>query len=159
MAKFQMRPLIGRLGMTARFGPAAGAGNLFNDKDADKPVKLVGESRLDLCAQGDEIEGFVMAVDTATSDGFSTGTYHAQKGDIVDVTFDGLQATAGVGVVAVGDYVVCGTPVARNTALVGAPKVCKATAAGATQNFKWRVVSLGTAGTGAVGTTGTIQMV
>ena len=35
----------------------------------------------------------------------------------------------------------------------------KATGAGTTLNHKFRVVSLGTAGTGAVGTTGVIQRV
>jgi len=42
---------------------------------------------------------------------------------------DGLQATAGTGTIAVGDYVVCGTVVAAGTALTTTtgPKVCKAT--------------------------------
>ena len=75
------------------------------------------------------------------------------------VTFDGLQGTPGVGVVAIGDYVVTGTPVAKGTALTVPPRVCKATAAATGIIFKWRVVSLGTAGTGAVGTTGVIQRV
>jgi len=78
---------------------------------------------------------------------------------ILNVTFDGLQATPGTGAVAIGDYVVTGTPVAKDTALTGYPKVCKATAVGTAIIFKWRVVSLGTAGTGAVGTTGVIEFV
>lgn len=73
--------------------------------------------------------------------------------------FDGLQATPGIGVVAIGDYVVAGTITAAGTALTSYPKVCKATGAGTTLNHKFRVVSLGTAGTGAVGTTGVIQRV
>ena len=76
------------------------------------------------------------------------------------VTFDGLQGTPGTGVVAINDYVVVGTPVVKGTSLGLIPaKVCKATAAGNTLNFKWRVVSLGAAGTGAVGTTGVIEFI
>ena len=74
------------------------------------------------------------------------------------VTFDGLQATPGTGTVAIGDYVVTGTVVAKDTALSGPVKVTKAT----TQTgmyHAWRVVSLGSAGTGAVGTTGLIERV
>jgi hypothetical protein len=51
------------------------------------------------------------------------------------------------------------TAVAKGTALTAYPKVCKATAAGNTLNFKWRVESLGSAGTGAVGTSGVIARV
>ena len=75
----------------------------------------------------------------------------------VAVTLDGLQATPGVGVIAVGDYVVCGTVTARGTALSGPPKVCKATASASDLVFKWRVVSLD--GTTAVGQTGLIERV
>lgn len=159
MPKFQIKPLIGTTAKMIRFGAGVGAANYFNDKDVNKPVKLVADSRFNLCAAGDEIEGFVTSVDTASMDGYSTGGYKGSTGDYVEVTFDGVQATPGTGTVAIGDYVVCGTPVARNTALVGHPKVCKATAAGNTLNFKWRIVSLGTAGTGAVGTTGVIERV
>ena len=73
------------------------------------------------------------------------------------MTLDGLQATPGTGAIALGDYVVCGTVVAKGTSLAGAyPKVCKAT----TQTgmyFAWRVVSLD--GTTAVGQTALIERV
>lgn len=139
---------------------ALGAGNTPNDNlsnaDEGKIVKLVGESRYNLTAVGDEIEGFIVAVEQATQNGFTIGS-------IIDcdkqfVIFDGLQATPGVGVVAVGDYVVAGSPVAKGLKLESAPKVVKATAQGE-QKFLWRVVSLGSAGTGAVGTIGVIQRV
>lgn len=169
MPKFLMQPLIGTEAKTARLGAGTGAANLLNDNDAGKAVKLVGESRFDLCAAGDPIEGFIVAVDTATSDGYSTGGVRGDKrGDRVYVTADGLQATPGTGTIAVGDYVVAGTITAKNTALPSTgPKVCKATqqpgvteaaAVGDVNDqlkvamFAWRVVSLGTAGTGAVGT-------
>lgn len=144
--------------VTVRLGAGSGTSNNFDEKEAGKPVKLVGESRYDLASVGNEIEGFITSVELATSAGFSVGGI--LQVDRILVTFDGLQATPGTGAVAIGDYVVTGTPVAKGTALGTAyPKVCKATAAGNTLNFKWRVESLGTAGTGAVGTTGVIARV
>jgi hypothetical protein len=95
-------------------------------------------------------------VEVATEDGYAVGG--VQKNGRVAVTLDGLQATPGTGVIAVGDYVVAGTVVARATALSGAkPKVCKATAAATGIVCKWRVVSLD--GTTAVGQTGLIEFV
>lgn len=135
-----------------------GAGNTANDRysdlDAGKAVKLVGESRYDLCAAGDKIEGFVVSVESATSNGYSIGGVVGEG--MVFVTADGLQATPGTGAIAVGDYVVAGTATAKGTGLTAYAKVCKATSQtyGA---FAWRVVSLGQAGTGAVGTTIVIE--
>lgn len=143
--------------ITVRLGAGSGTSNNIDEKETGKPVKLVAESRYDLTAVGNEIEGFITSVELATSAGFSVGGIIQE--DRVFVTFDGLQATPGTGVVAIGDYVVTGTVVAKGTALSGFPKVCKATAAGNTQNFKWRVESLGSVGTGAVGTTGVIARV
>jgi hypothetical protein len=122
-----------------------------------------------LCAAGDPIEGVIEAVEAATAAGFGIGSVGQR--DMREVTFDGLQATPGTGTVALGDYVVCGTVTAKDTKLPGPPKVCKATnqpgavpadltAAGQMARnaiYAWRVVSLGTAGTGAVGTTGVIE--
>lgn len=158
MAKFMFTELvdISKI-ITARLGAGTGAANNLTDKEVGKFVKLTAESRYDLCAVGNEIEGRVAAVETATLDAYTIGS--VQTEGRFEVTFDGLQATPGTGVVAIGDYVVCGTPVAKDTALSAAPKVCKATAAGNTLNFKRRVVSLGSAGTGAVGTTGLIEFI
>ena len=158
---------------TVRLGTDTVANNGgYNDKDAGKPVKFVGESRYALCAAGDLLEGFISSVNGGSYDGYSIGGMVDQG--YKEVTFDGLQATPGTGAVAVGDFVVAGTPVAAGTALAGPAKVCKATiqpgvseaAAAADVNdhinaakFMWRVVSLGSAGTGAVGTTGIIERV
>ena len=49
------------------------------------------------------------------------------KEGMIFATADGLQATAGTGAIAVGDYVVAGTATAKGTALTVYPKVCKAT--------------------------------
>lgn len=143
--------------VTVRLGAGSGPSNNLLPAEAGKFVKLVGESRYDLCAVGDQIEAAIHSVDLAASAGFTVGGI--LKRDTMYVTFDGLQATPGTGVIALGDFVVTGTTVAKGTALTAYPKVCKATAAGNTLNFKWRVESLGSAGTGAVGTTGVIVRV
>lgn len=145
--------------VTARLGAGTGTANNLTDAEVGKFVKLAGESRYDLVAVGNEIEGRIVALEVATQDGFTLGS--VQTEGRFNVTFDGLQATPGTGALAIGDYVVAGTPAAKGTALplIGSAKVCKATAAGNTLNFKWRVVSLGSAGTGAVGTAGLIEFI
>ncbi len=171
---------------TVRLGQTS---QLFGQEDVGKYVKLTAESRYELCAAGDPIEGVVNSVDTATSAGYTVGGIY-EEGRMF-ATADGLEATPGTGTLAVGDYVVCGTVVARGTQLTGFAKVCKATNqpgaavvstlagadtaaavktvldaalvkvadAEANSLFAWRVVSLGTAGTGAVGTTVVVERV
>ncbi len=156
---------------TARLGAGTGPANNWDDKEVGKFVKLAADSRFDLCALGDPIEGRVEAMETATQDGYSIGSVRVNGR--MEVTFDGSQA-AGTGAIAVGDYVVVGTVVAKGTALAAPAKVRKATiqpgiteAAAVTDvndqialaMKAWRVVSLGSAGTGAVGTTGIIERV
>jgi hypothetical protein len=161
--KFQIKSTINRTKvMTCRLGSGldstGGAG--MRDADRLKFIKLVAESRYDLCAAGDDIEGWVSSVDTATSDGYTTGG--RASGGLVDVCFDGVQATPGTGTVALGDYLVCGTVVAKQTALTTSfPKVCSATSQSTakTSPYAFRVVSLGSAGTGAVGTFGVAEHV
>lgn len=169
MAKFQMKDTIDSDRFTARLGAGTGLANYVTDKEIGKAVKFVGDSRYDLCSAGDPIEGFIDAVETYTADDYSIGTVRSE--DRMRVTLDGLQATPGTGTIAVGDYVVCGTVVAKGTALSGPVKVCKATLQiGATPAtlaeagtlikasvFAWRVISLD--GTGAVGQTATIERV
>ncbi len=158
MAKFQFGVLINPNAFlkTARLG---GTATPLAKEDNDKFVKLAADSQYNLCAVGDEIEAQVVVADAiAKQDGFVLGTICDDRDTRVRVTLDGLQGTPGTGVIAVGDYVVCGTPVARGTSLNGAnPKVCKATAAGNTLNFKWRVVALD--GTTAVGQTAVIERI
>lgn len=155
MAKFKMQPTVGTEAIAARLGAGSGAANYLTDLEIGKFVKLAGDSQYNLCAAGDQIEGAIVAVDAYTVDDFSFGS--VQTKERLKVTLDGLQATPGTGTIAVGDYVVAGTVVAKGTGLAGAyPKVCKAT----TQTgmyFAWRVVSLD--GTGAVGQTATIERV
>ena len=143
--------------ITTRLG-ATGSANNLSDLDEGKIVKLSGESAYSLAVAGDEIEGVITSVESATQNGFSIGGVTVDF-DLMHVVFDGLQGTPGTGVVAVGDYVVAGTITAKGTVLTSFPKVCKATGAGTTLNHKIRVVSLGTAGTGAVGTAGVVMRV
>lgn len=143
---------------TVRLGTntVANAGG-YTDSDVGKAVKLAGESRFALCAAGDPIEGFINSVNLGVYDGYAIGGI--TDDEYKTVTLDGLQGTPGTGVVAIGDLVVCGTVVAAGTKLGATPvKVCKATSQ-AVGLFNWRVVSLGTAGTGAVGTTAVIERV
>lgn len=160
--------------VTVRYGAGSGTANQVTQAEVGKFCKLVGESRYDNCAAGDLIEGAVYAVELAPQNGFSIASVLSERGTRMSVTFDGLQATPGTGTVALGDYVVTGTVVAKGTALTAFPKVCKATLQPGTTEaaavgdvndhikaamFAWRVVSLGAAGTGAVGTTGVIERV
>ena len=154
MAKFQMKELIGTEPITARLGAGSGSANYVTDVEIGKSVKLAGDSQYNLCAAGDQIEGFITAVETYTADDFSIGSvqFEGRK----RVTLDGLQATPGTGTCAIGDYCVAGTAVAKGTALTVPMKVCKAT----TQTgmyFAWRIVSL--EGTGAVGQIAVIERV
>ena len=158
MAKFQMKETIPATAKTARLGAGSGASNYLTDKEIGKAVKLIAESRFGLCAVGDQIEGFIGALETATMDDFTIGSVFNEHGYRKEVTFDGLQATPGTGVIGIGDRVVAGTVVAKDTALTGPVKVCKATTQTG-MDYVWRVVSLGSAGTGAVGTTGVIERV
>lgn len=172
MPKFQMKENIPTTVVTSRLGAASGSANYLDDKEVGKAVKMIGDSLHNLCTAGDPIEGFITSVESASADDFSIGS--VQKGDRKTVTFDGLQSTLGVGNIAVGDYVVTGTVVAKGTALSAPVKVAKATMQpGVTEAgvvgdvndmlkvamYAWRVVSLGSAGTGAVGTTGVIERV
>jgi hypothetical protein len=150
MAKFQMSELIPTTAQTARIGAGSGKANRIDDKEVGKIVKMVGDSRYDLAATGDPIEGFLQAVEAASMDDFSIGSVVSEHGMRKEVTFEED--------VAVGDYVVAGTPVARGTALT-VPVAVKKTTTPMTSQFAWRVVSLGSVGTGAAGTTGVIERV
>lgn len=164
MPKFLMTELVNSNTFTARLGAGTGAANNLSDAtERGKFVKLIAESRYGLASAGDEIETVIDSINTATSDGYSVGGLRdpVGPGKFLKVTFDGLQATAGTGSIAVGDYVLVGTVVAKDTALSGPPRVVKATTQATAKStpFAWRVVSLGAAGTGAVNTTGIIQRV
>jgi hypothetical protein len=138
---------------TVRLGAGNTIGDRFDLKEEGKIVKFAGESRYDLAVAGDEIEGFITSVEMATADGYTIGGVDL-SGENRAVLADGLQATPGTGVIAIGDYVLAGSITAKGTALTNWPKVVKATTQATVKAspYSWRVVSLGPAGTGAVGT-------
>lgn len=160
MAKFHISETIySEKVKTVRLGTTV---QKYGNTEIGKAVKLSGSDAYVLCAAGDSIEGVVTSSNFAnqgTVDGFAIGGIVATG--YKAVTFDGLQATPGVGVVSVGDYVVAGTAVAVGTAASGDLKVSKATdqAAAKSGPYSARVVSLGVATSGAVGTTGVIEFV
>lgn len=156
--------------ITSRLG-AQGAP--YADSEIGKLVKGTTESGHVLCASGDQIGGQIVAVETATADGFGIGSVNRR--DRIRAIADGLQATLGTGNLALGDQVVVGTAVALGTPLASYPKVAKSTiqvgaapadlpAAGAqlalvASGNIWKVISLGSAGTGAPGTEVVIERV
>ena len=128
---------------TVRLGNT-GAANLYSDAEVGKFAKLTADSRYVLSTAGDPIESIITSVNVGTYDGYSIGGI-VRRG-MKEVILDGLQATPGTGTVAVGDLVVVGTVVAKDTALsLGtfktAPKVCKATAQTPALH-NWRVEAL-----------------
>ena len=153
MAKFQISETIHSEKVhTVRLG-ATGAGNQYGYEENGKAVKLSGDSTYVLAAAGDTIEGIVSSSnypEQGTVDGYSIGGIF--RTGYKEVTF--------TSVVAVGDYVVVGTVTAKGTALTGPLRVTKATdqAVAKAAPFKARVVSLGSAGTGAVGTVGVVEL-
>ena len=160
MAKFHISETIySEKVKTVRLGTTV---QKYGNAEIGKAVKLSASDAYALCAPGDAIEGVVSSSNLAnqgTVDGFAIGGivntgYKA-------VTFDGLQATPGAGVIAFGDYVVVGTVTPFGTALAGDLKVTKATdqAAAKSGPYSARVVSLGVANSGAVGTAGVIEFV
>jgi hypothetical protein len=140
---------------TVQLGPQ---GTAFNQSDLDKIVKLIGDSTYGLCATGDEIEGFIVAVEQATSGGYVIGGVSKyEQGEVAFVTANGLQATPGVGAIAVNDIVVASAQAAVNTKTpTSYPPVVKATTP-ANVLHKWRVVALSQTNSGAVGQRLTIE--
>jgi len=173
MAKFKLKELIGSQPITVRLGAGSvysTPANAYTDKEIGKFVKLSGDSAYVLCAVGDPIQAVITGVETYNADDFSIGSVDATGRK--RVLLDGSEA-AGTGSIAIGDFVVAGTPVAKDTALTitTPPKVRKATnqpgavpgdltAAGKqalNSIFAWRLVSFDSAG--AVGDFGVIERV
>ena len=173
MAKFKLKELDGSQPITVRLGAGSvysTPANAYTDKEIGKFVKLSGDSAYSLCAVGDPIQAVITGVESYNADDFSIGSVDATGRK--RVLLDGSEA-AGTGSIAIGDYVVAGTPVAKDTALTitTPPKVRKATnqpgavpgdltAAGKqalNSIFAWRLVSFDSAG--AVGDFGVIERV
>ena len=155
-----IQPTVPEVPATAvRLGASATPADNLTTTEQGKFVKLAGSSQYALCTVGQEIEGVIFAVELGPQAGWTIGSI--QSSGKLRVQADGLQATPGTGTINVGDIVVCGTPIPKGTPVgsaTGYPKVCKATTP-ANVTFKWRVVSLDVANTGAVGTNIVIERI
>lgn len=143
MPSFQFEDLAGLPNgyiVSACLGTAAAK---FADADIGKPVKLATSTPAEnyiLCADGDEIEGFVVALDGGTvNDGFAFGSVRKREYQYVK--------NSGAAAIAVGATVVAAAPSALGTAETNGLAKVKA---GSPTKFIWRVLSL-CGGVGAVG--------
>lgn len=71
----------------------ANSGHL-NDNDIGKPVKLNADSTYALCADGDQIDGWLVGVNPETVDGYAFGT--VQTGGRVMAQLDGASTFGAV---------------------------------------------------------------
>jgi len=108
------------------------AANPLTANDIDKGVKLAANNNYVLCADGDEIEGVVAAINPDTvNDGFSFGSVRKNGRITATVT------TAALGPLVPGALVTAGVQTAAGVA--GGITVDDDTAPA---NHKWRVISL-----------------
>lgn len=143
--------------IATHLGADGTAPNRFTDNDIGKAVKLAGSDNYVLAADGNEIEGFVLAIEPGTIDeGFSYGSVQ-KDGRVIAIN-------KGAGAIAVGAYVVAAAQAALGTkndtggnnfdpcphvkaGAVGTPGSSFTTPA----VYFWRVISL-LGGNGGVGT-------
>ena len=144
--------------VSALAGDIAGlAAGYLTDADVGKGVKLGAADRYVLAVTGDEIEGFLVSVESATVDGFTFGS----------VVLAGRKSVTVEGTVAIGGLVTFGAAVAKGVALT-VPVAVKAGVAASqsgttpfaytarTPNTHlWRLIS----GAGTTGTPGVIERV
>ncbi len=124
----------------------------YDDDELGKGVVL-GAAAYVAAAKADEIEGIVNSVEPGTrNSGFSWGGIQTRG------RAEAVVGASQTPVAAVGDIVANDTPIANGTA--GKIQVFSAGSGfSAPSDFKWRIISLGTVGTGAVGTTIIIERV
>jgi hypothetical protein len=109
----------------------------YSQNDVGKSVKLVGNGRFGLCADGEEIEGFITSVEPYTTEGYAVGSVRRRmNGKLVYTT----------GPIALGDQVVSAAQTAVGVKVdakeFGYPTVKRGTPA----THKWRVLWLSNAG-------------
>ena len=154
MTRFVMRPKIGAnprpdIHETALALDSNTIGEWRSNTDLGKALKLGGNSTYHLCKEGDEIEGFLVAMDPITvNEGYKFGTVQRnQRKQCVNTGSAALK---------IGDFVVAGDQTKPGTApgfpitgndryLMSVKKFEAATpeakAAGALPINKWRVIS------------------
>lgn len=119
-----------------------GTGSQFGNNDVGKPVKLSTANNYVLCAQGDQIQGFVNSVSPETvNGGYSLGGIQTEGRITAKV------GASQSGTLTIGEFAVAETPSALGTAEASfRPLVVQGTPA----DFKWRVIRL-ISGTGVAG--------
>ena len=126
--------------ISSRLGASPAA--KLTDQDVKKAVKLGPNSHHVLCAAGNEIEGFVDSVDSATNGGYSFGgVARCNRGCRVKAQ---IGATQGATAAALNDLVVADDQLAIGTK--GLPQV----KTGTPSRHLWRILALN--GSGAAGT-------
>ena len=175
--------------VTVRLGADNTTAENYSEAENGKFVKLIAESNYGLCSAGDPIEAVITSVELATQNGWSiggvvdeglmfvtcdgleatpgtgaiavgdyvvAGTVSA-KGTALTVYPKVCKATNQPGTAIVSTVATADTAAAVKVQLDAVlAKVADATA---NAIYAWRVVSLGTVGTGAVGTTAVVQRV
>jgi hypothetical protein len=136
MAKFKILPTTNVDGyFTAKLADTA-----VTDNDVGKPVKL-DVSTTDtytLCADGDQIDAFIITIDPATADGLPLVTLN--KGGYVRCESDGTMTIGDL--VEAGAVAAAGTAEANKLPMVSTHAVV---AVGDVFSSNWRVVSANTA--------------
>ena len=112
--RVKLVPTIGaeipNLDFTFMLGNNTAESATITDKDIGKAVKIVGDSRVAFCADGDEIAGQLISVEpNQTSGGYKVGTVRAVNSPLFDATL--ANATA----LAIGDELVAAAQAAIGT--------------------------------------------
>lgn len=131
--------------ISAKLGPDVNT--KYSDLDKKKAVKAQAGGKYILCADGDDLDGFIDSVEAATQDGYSFGG--VARGN-VGFRVEAQVAADVVVPLVFGDLVVAGTQLARGSK--GLPQVKKGTPA----IHRYRVLRLTT---GAAGTTVLLEKV
>jgi len=134
MSKFAFKELVsdGDI-ITAKLGSdtVANSGDL-NDNDIGKPVKLSAADTYNLCSDGDLIDGFLVAVEPYTADGWAIGSVQISGRKRVE-----LDVTA----ISIGGAVEAAANAAANTAPTNGLGVVSEHTIAATDHKVWRLIS------------------
>lgn len=119
-----------------------GGANVYkSDYDLGKPVKYSTANNFVLCSDGDDIDGFIYAIESFTvNSGYSFGSVLPEGRFVVEVATGSAQC-------AVGDLVIAAAQTAIGTA--GTPKVKKQATPAAGHKY-WKVIRI-ISGTGVAG--------
>lgn len=130
--------------VSSKLGPDAAT--KYTMTEVGKAMKMAGSGNYVLCADGDEVEGFMDSLEPMTQDGFSFGgVANPSSGQRVECKVGGAT------VLVFGDLIVAGVQAAVGTNSL--PVVKK----GTPTKFLWRVISL--FGAGAIGSTVVIERI